>query len=373
MARPLRVATIFGIPIKVDASWVFIVILLTTSFGLLFSRDFPHLGWPIWVLMGLASSLLLFGSVLAHELSHAVVALRHRIPIRGITLFIFGGAAELGDEPPNASAELKVALAGPAMSLALAVFFAGIYSFGSGTVPSPILGIVFHLARMNGILAVFNIIPGFPLDGGRILRALLWGIWGDLRTATRTASALGSGFGSLIIFLGLLYVFPFNNLIGGVWFVFIGLFLRSAARASYQQMLIRDCLKGVKVGDIMDFHVVTVPASARLEDIVHRVMLTSGLTEFPVVEGSRLLGMVGLREIRNVDRAMWGRVTAGEVMQSDVARNTVTSADEASRLLSKMAGDEAMIAVVDEGNLVGVVKPGDLMKRIRLRMELRGS
>jgi CBS domain-containing protein len=278
----------------------------------------------------------------------------------------------LGDEPPNASAELNVALAGPAMSLALALLFFGIYSFGLGAVPSPIRGIAVHLARMNLILAIFNIIPGFPLDGGRVLRALLWGIWGDLRMATRTASALGSGFGSLIIFLGLLYVFPFGNLIGGVWFVFIGLFLRSAARASYQQILIRECLKGVKVGDVMDFHAVTVAASTRLEDIVHRIMLTSGLTEFPVVEGTRFLGMVGLREIRSVDRATWGHVTAGEVMESDISRNTVSSADEASRLLSRMTADEAMIPVVDGGNLVGVIHPRELMKRLRLRMELRG-
>jgi predicted transcriptional regulator len=277
----------------------------------------------------------------------------------------------LGDEPPHASAELNVALAGPAMSFALAIAFIGIYSLGTGILPAPIMGIVEYLALMNGILVAFNIVPGFPLDGGRVLRALLWGIWGDLRVATRTASAVGSGFGSLIMFLGLLYVFPFNNLIMGIWYVFIGLFLRSAARASYQQILFRDSLKSVTVGDLMDFHVVTVPPSARLEDIVHRVMLTSGLTEFPVVEGARFLGMVGLREIRGVDRQLWGHMTVGEIMQVDEDRNTPSSSDNAGRLLSMITSDEGIIPVVDGGNLVGAVNPRNLMKRIRLRMELK--
>jgi predicted transcriptional regulator len=174
------------------------------------------------------------------------------------------------------------------------------------------------------------------------------------------------------MFLGLLYVFPFNNLIMGIWYVFIGLFLRSAARASYQQILLRDSLKRVTVGDLMDFHVVTVPPSARLEDIVHRVMLTSGSTEFPVVDGARFLGMIGLREIRGVDRQMWGHVTAGEIMQVDAARNPLSSSENAGRLLALITSEDGIIPVVDGGNLVGAVNPRDLMKRIRLRMDLGG-
>ncbi|HLE21105.1 MAG TPA: site-2 protease family protein, partial [Vicinamibacteria bacterium] len=239
IGRSFRVASIFGIPIKVDVSWVVILFLLTATFAVNFSREHPSLGWPTWLSMGFALAGLLFGSVLAHELSHALIALREGISIRGITLFIFGGAAEMVDEPPHARAELKVALAGPVMSIALAIGFGGLYSVGLGWFPPAILGVVGHLAFMNGVLAAFNLVPGFPLDGGRVLRAVLWGIWGDLRFATRTASALGSGFGVLIILLGLVYILRYENLIGAVWYLFIGLFLRSAARASYQQILLR--------------------------------------------------------------------------------------------------------------------------------------
>ena len=230
IGRSFRVATIFGIPIKVDLSWLVIVVLLTATMAAAFSRDHPSLGWPSWFLMGLASAMLLFGSVLAHELSHALVALREGIGIRGITLFIFGGAAEMIEEPPNAKAELKVAVAGPAMSLALAVGFGSLYSVGLGWFHESVLGVVKYLALMNAILVAFNLVPGFPLDGGRVLRAVLWGIWGNLRYATRTASVVGSGFGVLIMLLGLVYVLPFGNLIGGIWYLFIGFFLRNAAR-----------------------------------------------------------------------------------------------------------------------------------------------
>jgi CBS domain-containing protein len=174
----------------------------------------------------------------------------------------------------------------------------------------------------------------------------------------------------LIIFLGLLYAVQFGNLIGGLWYVFIGLFLRGAARASYQQVVFRDSLKGILVRDLMDFNFVSVPHGARLDDIVNRVMLTSGLTELPVVDGAKLLGMVGIREIRGVERGLWTHVTAAEVMRRDLSSQVVSSTDEAGRLLSMAAGQEAPIPVVDGENLVGIVNPGDIARRLRLRMEL---
>jgi Zn-dependent protease len=315
IGRSFRVATILGIPVKVDVSWLVIVVLLTTTLAAAFSQEQPGLGWPTWLLMGFSASMLLFGSVLAHELSHAVVALRQGITIRGITLFIFGGAAEMVDEPPHARAELKVALAGPAMSLALAVGFGTVYSIGLGWFPESSLGVLWKLALMNGILVAFNLVPGFPLDGGRVLRAVLWGIWGDLRYATRTASVVGSGFGVLIMLLGLVYVLPFGNLIGGIWYLFIGLFLRNAARASYQQVLVKDVLRGVKAKDLMNREVISVSPEATLEEIVDRVLLPTGLANLPVVEGATLVGLLGLREIRGVDRSRWSQVRANEIMR----------------------------------------------------------
>ena len=373
IGRSFRVASIFGIPIKVDVSWVVILFLLTATFAVNFSREHPSLGWPTWLSMGFALAGLLFGSVLAHELSHALIALREGISIRGITLFIFGGAAEMVDEPPHARAELKVALAGPVMSIALAIGFGGLYSIGLGWFPPAILGVVGHLAFMNGVLAAFNLVPGFPLDGGRVLRAVLWGIWGDLRFATRTASALGSAFGVLIILLGLVYILRYENLIGAVWYLFIGLFLRSAARASYQQILLRDLLKGVKAGDVMSREVVAVSPEATLAEIVDGVVLPTGLANLPVVEGTRLVGHLGLAEIRSIDRSRWGAVRAREVMRIDDLPPAVSIEDDATRLLSLAARDDVLIPVLDGDRFVGVVTRPDLMRRIKLMMELPRS
>jgi Zn-dependent protease/CBS domain-containing protein len=374
IGRSFRVATILGIPVKVDVSWLVIVVLLTTTLAAAFSQEQPGLGWPTWLLMGFSASMLLFGSVLAHELSHAVVALRQGITIRGITLFIFGGAAEMVDEPPHARAELKVALAGPAMSLALAVGFGTVYSIGLGWFPESSLGVLWKLALMNGILVAFNLVPGFPLDGGRVLRAVLWGIWGDLRYATRTASVVGSGFGVLIMLLGLVYVLPFGNLIGGIWYLFIGLFLRNAARASYQQVLVKDVLRGVKAKDLMNREVISVSPEATLEEIVDRVLLPTGLANLPVVEGATLVGLLGLREIRGVDRSRWSQVRANEIMRrDDVLGQVVSPEDDATRLLTMVVSDDILIPVMDGDRLVGIVTRPDLMRRLKLRMELPRS
>lgn len=371
MGRSFRVANLFGIPIKVDLSWVFIVLLLTSSLAVAYSHDFPYLSWPAWISMGLVGSLFLFGSVLAHELSHAFVAIRYRIPIRGITLFIFGGAAELVDEPPDPSAELSVAAAGPAMSLALAIGFSGIYTFGLGWLPASVMEIIRYLALMNGILVAFNLIPGFPLDGGRVLRALLWGIWGDMRLATRTASSVGSGFGLLIIFLGFVSILAFGNLLGGIWFVFIGLFLRSAARASYRQVLVRESLAGITVRELMDDKAPVVRPGLSLESLVHRVMLPTGATALPVVDDENLVGVVGLHEVRKVERSRWSDVTAAQIMRRDVSQSSISPNADAGRLLALAAGEDGLIPVVDEGRFVGVVTPQDVLRRVRLRMELR--
>ena len=370
IGRSFRVATIFGIPIKVDLSWLVIVVLLTATMAAAFSRDHPSLGWPSWFLMGLASAMLLFGSVLAHELSHALVALREGIGIRGITLFIFGGAAEMIDEPPSAKAELKVAVAGPAMSLALAVGFGSLYSVGMGWFHESVLGVVKYLALMNGILVAFNLVPGFPLDGGRVLRAVLWGIWGNLLYATRTASVVGSGFGVLIMLLGLVYILPFGNLIGGIWYLFIGLFLRNAARASYQQMLVRDVLRGVKAADLMSREVPSVSPDAMVEEIVDRVVLPTGMTNLPVLENSRLVGLLGLREIQAVERSHWSQVRAREIMRRDVLGQVVSPEEDANRLLSMVVSDDTLILVMDGERLVGIVTRPELMRRLKLRMEL---
>jgi Zn-dependent protease/predicted transcriptional regulator len=364
IGRRFRIATIFGIPVRVDLSWVLIVFLLTTSIALELRGDYPHLTWPVSLTLGLVASFLLFASVLAHELAHAIVAVRRGVRIRGITLFIFGGAAEMEDEPPDAASELMIAVAGPAMSLTLAVGFLGCALAGRG-LPASVQGMFQYLARINAILVVFNIIPGFPLDGGRVLRALLWGIWEDLSLATRAACAVGSGFGLLITTLGFLAIFaPLSaSPVLGVWYIFIGWFLRQLARASYRQALVRDSLKKIRVRDLMG-EAVFVPPSATLEQVAHHVSLAGGLGEIPVVDAGRLLGLVKIGDIRNVDRDLWGCTRVTEIMEPEGKNRAVDLDDDASRLLSLTAGENRVVPVVRDGELVGIITSRDLMKRL---------
>ncbi len=367
--KGFRIATLFGIPVRVHASWLVIVILLTVSVAARFGLRFPYLGWPARISLGLSVSLLLFASVLAHELSHSVVALRHGIKIRAITLFIFGGAAEMTEEPPDASTELKVAIAGPLMSVALALAFAGLYYAAVGRIPAPLNGILGELAQMNAVLAAFNIIPGFPLDGGRVLRAALWSVWGRLRPATRVASAVGSGFGALIAFLGLLS-FLYGILLGGLLLVFIGLFLRGAARASYQQMVVKEGLAGLSARDLMSIDITTVAPSATLREIVDELVLGKGATELPVVEEGKLVGFVGLDAIRAREQRDWELVSAADVMATDLDRSVVAPADSAKRVLERLEQESGAMAVVDGGAVVGIITKDDLLRRLRLFMEL---
>ncbi len=191
-------------------------------------------------------------------------------------------------------------------------------------IPAPVREILQYLALMNAILVAFNIVPGFPLDGGRVLRALLWGIWDDLRLATRTASAVGSGFGLLIMFLGFVALFEPRALFLGIWYIFIGLFLRMAARASYRHTLIRDSLKRFRVGDFMG-EPVSVPPTATLEHVAHGVFMTSGLAEVPVVDEGKLIGIVRIGDIRHVDRDLWGYTRVAEIMKTDGLHRAVDS------------------------------------------------
>jgi Zn-dependent protease/CBS domain-containing protein len=373
-ARGVRVGTILGIPIRVDYSWLVIVFLLTASIASGFGYNYPYLSLAARAAIGLSVSLMLFGSVLAHELSHAVVALRNRVEIRGIVLFIFGGAAEMLDEPKTAGAELRIAIAGPLMSLFLAAVFAGLYYFGLGNAPLPLVDCLSLLSRMNLVLVAFNVVPGFPLDGGRVLRAALWGIWGLPGPATRVASAVGSFFGTLLIVLGVLWFLQYQNFIGGLWFVLIGFFLRNAARNSYQQLVLRRALEGMKAEDVISLNAVSVAPGARLREVVEDVMAPNGISEVPVVSEDRLVGLLQLRRVRELGRDSWERQTASDVMTDPTSADTVLPTEDAVRVLARMGQAERWLPVVDEsGRFLGIVTREELLRRLRLRLEILES
>ena len=375
-SRGIRLGSLFGIPIQASFSWIFIVALLTVALSAQYGRDFPYLGAGTRLSLGLSAALMLFGSVLAHELSHAVVALRHRMRIRAITLFLFGGAAEMIDEPPSPAAELKVAVAGPVMSVALAASFGTMYYWSLGTLPAPFTSILSWLAIANGILAAFNVVPGFPLDGGRVLRAILWGIWGRLAPATRVASGLGAFFGSMMIFFGLYRLFVLDGSSGrldGIWLILIGFFLRGAARSSYQQILVRKELEGLCARDLMSTDVVAVPSYMSVADIVDDLVLGKGLTEVLVLEGEQLAGVLRLEDIRGRDKSAWVRLTAEDLLRRDVVEGAVSPDDDVFRILSQLDEGDHLLPVVESGKVVGVLTRKDVTRKLNLRMELRNS
>jgi Zn-dependent protease/predicted transcriptional regulator len=371
IGRGFLLGTVFGIPIRIDYSWILIALLVTASMAMEFGQDFPYLGTPALVSLGLTAAMLLFGSVLAHELSHAVVARRNKVGIRGITLFVFGGAAEMLDEPPNAGAELRIAAAGPAMSLLLSGLSFGLYRSGLGVAPLPFVALAETLARMNLVLVAFNVVPGFPLDGGRVLRALLWGIWGKLAAATRVASAVGSLFGGMVILMGVLWVVAYGSLIGGLWFILIGIFLRNAAGTSYQQLVVRRALEGVHARDLMIRDVTVVPHEMSLAEAVDDLILPTGLSELPVVDHGRLVGMLHLSSIRARESSTWATLTAGDVMSRDVLADAVSPDDDAVKVLATLGSEDRMLPVVDGGILLGVLTRQDVLRRLQIRLELR--
>ncbi|HSF15698.1 MAG TPA: site-2 protease family protein [Vicinamibacteria bacterium] len=370
IGRGFRIGRILGFPIRIDLSWLAIVFLLTVSLSAAFEQSNPELGLASRLSLGLSASFLLFGSVLAHELSHAVVARRHDVGIRGITLFIFGGAAEMVEEPKRPVAELQIAIAGPLMSLLLAIAFASLHQSALDSAPSPLLTLAELLSRMNFMLVAFNAVPGFPLDGGRVLRALLWGIWGKLAPATRVAAGVGAFFGVFVIALGFAWIFLLDNFIGGLWFVFIGFFLRNAARTSYHQLTMRGALAGVRARDLMARDVATVGPGSRLADVVGVIILPKGVSEVPVVEGGRLLGMLRLQNIRAREKAAWEWLTAGDVMSRDVLDEAIHPDDESLKVLALVGDEDRMFPVVEDGRFLGLLSRDDVLRRLKLHLEL---
>jgi CBS domain-containing protein len=256
------------------------------------------------------------------------------------------------------------------MSLALALVFGALHYGGLGVLPLPLVDLADRLKWMNLILVAFNLVPGFPLDGGRVLRAMLWGIWGKLAPATRAAAQVGSLFGALVVALGLMSIFFYQNLLGGIWFVLIGLFLRNAAGISYQQLFVRRALEGVRARDVMTREVAVVSPEMTLEEVVERVIYPRGVSELPVVAEGRLVGMLHVSSIRARERSSWLHLTAGDLMSRDVLDEAISPDDEALKVLSLLGPEDRMLPVVSDGVLVGVVTRRDLLSRLQIRLEL---
>jgi Zn-dependent protease len=347
-----KIGTIMGIPIRVHVSWLLIFGLITWSLSTLyFPKAAPRLPELSYWVGGSLAALLLFVSVAFHELSHSLVALRYSLPIVNITLFIFGGVSQMKGEPPNPKAELLIALAGPFSSFVLALFFFIINS----AVTDPVLKALFsYLVQLNLVLGVFNLIPGFPMDGGRVVRASLWRRTNDFFYATRKASRYGQNIALFFIVSGLLSLFA--GFPAGLWLMLIGWFLHSAAQASYQQASIQETLSGVKVRDIMVRDVVTIPSNESVKNVVNEYFLRYGYGGFPVVDGESFFGVVTLKDIKNIPREQWHETGVSRIIIPHQKRWEVSPDDDALKALEVMMNeDRGRLVVTEKERVVGLI------------------
>ncbi len=364
---------LLGFAVRVDVSWLIIAALITWSLATgVFPHYFGGLGEATYWWMGVVGTLGLFASIVVHELSHSLVARRFGLPMRGITLFIFGGVAEMDDEPPSAKAELFMALAGPAVSIVIGVAGVAAYSVMRQSWPVEVAAIVAYLGWINLVLAAFNLLPAFPLDGGRAFRAILWWSKGDLGWATRIASAIGSGFGFLLMFLGIYYVIR-GAFVGGIWWLLIGMFVRSASQGSYRQLVVRGALEGEPVSRFMRRDPVTVPPSLAVDRLVEDVVYHHHFKMYPVVDHDRLVGCVTTKEIKQLARESWPDHQVRELALACSGDNTVAPDADAAGVLATMSRTgNSRLMVVEDGRLVGVVSLKDLLEFISTKLDLEG-
>jgi len=362
----LRLLTIAGIPLHVHPSWLLIYALLTWTLAVgYFPRAVPDLSTSAYWVNGLVAALLLFVSVLLHELSHSLVAHRHGLTVRGITLHVFGGVSNLAHEPDTPRAELLIAGVGPLCSFALAAALwalAAWEALGAGSLRA----LVTYLALTNAAVGAFNLVPAFPLDGGRLLRAALWQWMGDLQRATRIAARVGNGFALGLVALGVLEVL--NGLvISGVWLVLLGLFLRGAADAGYTQTALREALGRMKVREVMTSDVVTVSPDTSLAALVEQFW-RHHFTSFPVVANGRVVGVAAIHDVEQIPRARWAEARVGEVMRRLNEKLVVRPDDEVVSALDKASANRlGRLAVLDDSRLVGYLSIRDIAHVLALK------
>lgn len=368
----IRLFKAFGIPIEVNISWFIIFALVSWSLvSLYFPTNYPDLSVASHWVMGLVAALLLFASVVLHELGHSYVAITHGVPIKRITLFLFGGVSQMSRESSDPSTEIKIAIAGPGVSYVLMVVFFVLYLVVyRGNVSPGIAPVLKYLAYVNGILGTFNLIPGFPLDGGRLLRAFIWKVTGDLRRSTYIATRVGGIVGVAFIAIGFLAVFR-GLFIFGLWMVLIGFFLRQAAEASYIQVVVSSALKGVKVADVMKSKVVAVSPDLTVQDLIDGYFFKYHYDSFPVTEGDRLKGLVTLNDLKPLPRERWQQTYVRDVMQTDLHSLSVTEDEEVAQVLRRIVRDRSGTLPVTEGDtLVGIITRSDIMEALRIYSDL---
>ena len=372
MRGNISLGKVLGIPLRLHYTWFIIFVLLTFSlvFYPLVGPPYPSIGQRI--ILGVLTSLLFFASIITHELAHSILAIRNNIPVKEITLFVFGGISQITKEATHPRAEFSIAIVGPLTSLVLAGIFYGLHLLLAGTQQILAASLMQWLARINVILAIFNLIPGFPLDGGRIFRALMWQRTHDYHRATRIATKVGQGIAYAFIAGGIVIIFTPRLLwLNGLWFILIGWFLRDAARASYQQFLLRDVLIGITVRHVTDYGCPLVPPDTHLSDVAEQYILPTGRSCFLITRGAELEGMVTLQHIKKTPRNRWATTSVQDIMTPASKLKTVHIDQEVLSALQEMeAANIKHIPVVEAGKVVGVINREELIRFIRTRADL---
>lgn len=380
-AHSTRIGSLFGIDIHLDASVLIIFALVVWILG---GNVFPawHPEWSAGLswLTGLGAGILFFVSLLLHEMAHSLMARHYGIAVPRITLFLFGGVSEMQEEPTTPKTEFLIAIVGPGMSLLLGVLFSSLADarapagFADSLMQdqaaalaslSPMTTLLFWLGPVNLILAIFNLVPGFPLDGGRVLRAALWWLTGNLDRATRSAAAAGRLFGWLLMFLGALEALG-GAVVQGLWLVLIGWFLSSAASSSYSQLMMRRTLQGCRVADVMRTHFETVDADTSVARFIDDFLLKSNQRLWPVTAAGRLVGFAGLEAIQEIEPARRSSLRVRDVMRTDIDELTLPPQTDAMNAMGRLSSRNAPLAVVRGDEVLGLLAQEDLVKWLAL-------
>jgi len=365
----ISLGRVLGIPIVLDYSWflIFALVAWTLASGY-FPSEFKN--WPTaeYWLVGIATAIVFFLSVVLHELGHSVAAQHYGIPVSSIKLFVFGGVSQIETEPPSARVEFLMAVVGPLVSFVLAGVFAGLgVAFAS---VAALLALAKYLAYINGALGLFNLIPGFPLDGGRVFRAIVWGLTNNLRRATVIAANLGRFIGFLFILFGVYQVFT-GNFVNGLWIGFIGWFLESAAMSQVQQQKLQDLLAGRRVSQAMSTNYTSVLPDTTIQTLVDRHVLGNGQRSFMVEEGDKVAGLLTLRDIKELPRAEWPATTAAQAMIPLAQVRRILPNEELWAAIEEMNHDGVnQLPVMTDGHIEGMLRREDIISYLRNLQDL---
>ncbi len=363
------IGKIAGIPIRIHISWLVIFLLITWTLTHVYAQEYPGWNKALYFIIGVITSFLFFISVLIHELAHSIVAKKQGVPVKDIVLFIFGGVSELSEEPRSPGNEFVMALVGPLSSFLLFLFSGLIWFFVRSKI-EPIGAMAGFLAIINLMLFAFNLIPGFPLDGGRVFRAILWAIRGDIVKATRWASIVGQGFAFLLIFLGIWWILK-GNLIDGIWIILIGWFLDNAAMSSYRQVNIKQSLAGHTVKEVMTKDCPSLSPDITIEEAVEQHIIGAGRRCLPVVQYEKLLGLLTIHSIKKIPKEQWSFTKASQAMIPLENIKSVHPDEDLWKALQAMTEDGFnQLVVLEDHEFAGMLARDHVVSFIRNRQDL---